>query len=508
MAFASNDFRDWVLLAEGGEAEVFRSRQVSLDRPVAIKRLKYAALVNSGAIQRFGGEAKLSASLHHPSLVQVYDYGQEGPYWCIVMEFVDGIDFGKLLHPEGRFKALPMGFKLDLARQFVEVMEFLHGRDVVHRDIKPENVMVDRSGRVKLLDLGLARANPTLITDPHGATLRGTLAYIAPELLRGQAPYSPQSEYYALALVLLELFNQKRIFSGGSANDVLSRIQAGPEESVFAALPEALRAPIRQCLKPMPGDRPQNLAPMMDAIRTEMQTVPGDWTSAREALEAYIRADQRVWLWREVQLARSEGRIESAFACARELIELDPTDGEAQGALLELSTRLNERQDSQPLLVETAWSPGQLKKPKVMASLLALLCVIFVVLLVRGLREAGLVDDLGQGLIERQRAEMKNHPDGLDGDAYGNPASLGSSGPASRAYGVLVVEGLPRGYSYLVNGAEYRSRKPIQLPEDRYVLEIRDHRKRRVRFDSIAVMPGEPTVIQYEKEGPSSATHP
>jgi serine/threonine protein kinase len=508
MAFASNDFRDWVLLAEGGEAEVFRSRQVSLDRPVAIKRLKYAALVNSGAIQRFGGEAKLSASLHHPSLVQVYDYGQEGPYWCIVMEYVDGIDFGKLLHPEGRFQALPLGFKLDLARQLVEVMEFLHGRDVVHRDIKPENVMVDRVGRVKLLDLGLARANPTLITDPHGATLRGTLAYIAPELLRGQAPYGPKSEYYALGLVLLELFNQKRILGGGSANDVLSRIQEGPEDGAFAALPEGLRELIRQCLKPTPAERPDSLGPLIAAIRRELQAVPGDWSSAREILEAYIRVDKRQWLWREVVRARSEGQIESAFGRARELIELNPEDGEAQGALLELSTRLNERHDTKLVTEPDSWSAAQIKKPKVMATVLAVLCVVFAVLLVRGLREAGLVDDLGQGLIERQRAEMKNYPDGLGTDMFGEAQVAGQVSPASRAYGVLVVEGLPRGYSYLVNGAEYRSRKPIQLPEDRYVLEIRDHRRRRVMWDSIAVAPGEPTVFQYEKEGRSSDTHP
>jgi eukaryotic-like serine/threonine-protein kinase len=128
MSFSSNDFRDWVLLAEGGEAEVFRARQVSLDRLVAIKRLKYAALVNSGAIQRFGGEAKLSASLQHPCLVQVYDYGQQGPYWNIVMEYVDGIDFGKILHPRVGIPPLPVAFKLDLARQLVEVLNFLHSR--------------------------------------------------------------------------------------------------------------------------------------------------------------------------------------------------------------------------------------------------------------------------------------------------------------------------------------------------------------------------------------------
>lgn len=503
MAFSSTDFRDWVLVAEGGEAEVFRAKQNSLDRLVAIKRLKYAALVNSGAIQRFGGEARLSASLKHSSLVQVFDYGQEGSYWCIVMEYVNGLDFGKLLHPLVGIPPLPLSFKLNLARQLVEVMNFLHSSDVVHRDIKPENVMVDRQGRVKLLDLGLARANPTLMTDPQGATLRGTLAYIAPELLRGQAPYTPRSEYYALALVLLEMFSQKRLLGGGSANEVLSRIQAGPSAESFEALPPALRQPIRDCLRQDPQERPASLHGLLEAIHAESEALGSDMLQSGMALQPYLLRDHRQWLWSEVVRARQEGRIEAAFALAKELLELIPEDEEAQAALMELGTRLNERVDTRSL-AETQ-GKGIFPARHKMVIAMSVLSLVFIVTLYRSISHVGYVEDLGQSLMERQSEQLKNDPDGLGTESARQAANLG---PTSRAYGVLVVEGLPRGYTYWVNGSEYRTRKPIQLPEDRYMLEIRDNRKRHVMSDSIAVVPGEPTVFQFEKEGRSSEPHP
>jgi hypothetical protein len=128
-------------------------------------------------------------------------------------------------------------------------------------------------------------------------------------------------------------------------------------------------------------------------------------------------------------------------------------------------------------------------------------------LLMRELGEAGGVDDLGQTLVEKQRAELKQNPD-LFATSEMRDLAESAKTPVSRAYGVLIVRGLPRGYSFLVNGSEYRSRKPIQLLEDKYVLEIRDHRKRHVLSDSIDVVPGEPTIFQYEKEGRSSEPHP
>jgi serine/threonine-protein kinase len=220
MSFAVEDFSDWSLLGEGGEAQVFRARQVSLDRLVAIKRLKLTKIGDEEEIRRFEREAKLCASLPHPSLVQIFDYGSDGRYYYLVMEYVQGIDLGKMSElgiayvstrelggtggletlglptdgPGG--EGLPASLKVHLARQMAEVVEFIHQKGVLHRDLKPENFMADLNGRLKLLDLGMAKAySPGLEkTDPHGGGLRGTLAYMPPEILRG-GRLDPISEY-------------------------------------------------------------------------------------------------------------------------------------------------------------------------------------------------------------------------------------------------------------------------------------------------------------------------
>src|SRR4051794_7531882 len=158
MSFATGDFSDWSLLGEGGEAQIFRARQVSLDRMVAIKRLKLSSIGNEEEIKRFEREAKLCASLSHPSLVQVNDYGSDGKFYYLVMEYVQGVDLGKMAelgsayvsssnlsvtggmevlgmpagagHAEPGGPGLPESLKVHLARQMVEVVEFIHQKGV------------------------------------------------------------------------------------------------------------------------------------------------------------------------------------------------------------------------------------------------------------------------------------------------------------------------------------------------------------------------------------------
>src|SRR5689334_20180928 len=152
MAFSAGDYSDWSLIAEGGEAEVFRARQVRLDRKVAVKRLKLSAIGSESEVRRFEGEAKLCASLSHPSLVSIFDYGRDEKFYYLVMEYVEGADLDRLVKAAGP-EGLPHPLRLHLARQMAEVVEFIHAKGLVHRDLKPENFMVDSHGRLKLLDL-------------------------------------------------------------------------------------------------------------------------------------------------------------------------------------------------------------------------------------------------------------------------------------------------------------------------------------------------------------------
>jgi serine/threonine-protein kinase len=120
MAFATRDFDDWILLEEGGEADVFRARQISLDRIVAVKRLRLSQWGGEKETRRFEEASKLGASLSHPGLVAVIDYGQEGRYYHLVMEYIRGVELGRLVDGE---MALPPWLRCRFARQMAEALD-------------------------------------------------------------------------------------------------------------------------------------------------------------------------------------------------------------------------------------------------------------------------------------------------------------------------------------------------------------------------------------------------
>ncbi|MDQ3001940.1 MAG: serine/threonine protein kinase, partial [Fibrobacterota bacterium] len=303
MSFATGDFSDWSLLGEGGEAQIFRARQVSLDRMVVIKRLKLSSIGKEEEIKRFEREAKLCASLSHPSLVQVNDYGSDGKFYYLVMEYIQGVDLGKMgeLGSVGG-PGLPESLKIHLARQMVEVVEFIHQKGILHRDLKPENFMADLTGRIKLLDLGMARAHfhGFTRTDSKGGVLKGTLAYLPPEILRGQGRLENVSEYYSLALVLLELFSGARYYRGKAADEVVSLIQSGISISGIAGIPSMVKSLIAPYLNPNPARRPESLKPLLKGLKA-LQSNTMVLTGGREALELVIREEQKAWLWAMVR---------------------------------------------------------------------------------------------------------------------------------------------------------------------------------------------------------------
>ena len=171
------------------------------------------------------------------------------------MEYVAGTDLGRLGGVTG-YTGLPEPVKLDMARQMAEVVDFIHQKGVLHRDLKPENFMVDDAGHVKLLDLGMARGSFGTQTDARGGLIKGTMAYLPPELLRGQGPWQNVSEYYCLALVLFELFGDVRLQHGRSADELLALIQNGIPPETFAAAPPQMAALLTPYLHPDPGSRP------------------------------------------------------------------------------------------------------------------------------------------------------------------------------------------------------------------------------------------------------------
>src|SRR3990167_3858765 len=183
------------LLGKGGMGAVYKARQPGLDRLVALKILPREVGSDPAFAERFSREARALAKLSHPHIVAVYDFGQtpipplspagrgaggEGPLYYLVMEFVEGVNVRQML----RAGQLQPREALAIVPQICEALQYAHDEGIVHRDIKPENILVDKKGRVKIADFGLAKllepvSDATFLTE-EGARV-GTLAYMSPE---------------------------------------------------------------------------------------------------------------------------------------------------------------------------------------------------------------------------------------------------------------------------------------------------------------------------------------
>lgn len=498
MSFSPGDYSEWVPLAEGGEAEVFRARQASLDRQVAIKRLKLSSIGRDEEVNRFEREAKLFASLSHPALVQIYDYGRDPKFYYQVMEYIPGADLGRLAGTTGN-TGLPESAKVAMARQMAEVVDFIHQKGVLHRDLKPENFMVDAAGRIKLLDLGMARGamgSQLGHTDAKGGLIKGTLAYLPPEILRGQGPWQKGSEYYCLALVLFELFGDLRLQQGRTAEELLALIQGGIPVSTFPTVPPAISELLSPYLDPDPAGRPSGLEFLVKGLR-RMQTDTSALGGGRSALEAAVVREQRAWLWSLATAMEEDGRTEEAFARLKELLNIDPGDLLAQAKLQDLGMRLNDAVPEKPV------SLGRRR-----ANTWVVASAVPVITLLAGLMGAWIfyiqrapeAEEMGLGLMEKELSILSKENE--ERYAQASPAStlLGESKPSIRPYGVLVINGLPKGYQVLVNRIHYPSDGEIHLPANRHLLEIQDDRRRPVLRDSITVGGGEPTVFEFARK--------
>jgi eukaryotic-like serine/threonine-protein kinase len=191
-----------VRVGSGGMGDVYRARDLLLDRPVAVK--VPSATVTPISAERFKREAQAAARLNHPHIVGVYDWG-EGASPFIVMEFVDGRSLRKELSERG---PLPPGEVASIGAQIADALAHAHHHGVVHRDVKPSNVLLTRRGEVKVTDFGIAHsAAGEALTEP-GVVL-GTVGYLSPEQVAG-LPIDARSDVYSLGIVLAELLTGER----------------------------------------------------------------------------------------------------------------------------------------------------------------------------------------------------------------------------------------------------------------------------------------------------------
>lgn len=199
-------YDQWAMIACGGMGAVYKARQVSLDRPVAIKVLPPQVAENEAEyVTRFKNEARTMARLNHAAIVSVFDFGETSDgLLYIVMEFIDGTDVFKMIHAQ---KKLPPEHALAITAHVCDALAYAHERSVVHRDIKPANILINMEGAVKVADFGLAS-----MLDPSAAqeeTTLGTPDYVAPEVLIEGATVDGRADLYAVGVMLYNMLTGK-----------------------------------------------------------------------------------------------------------------------------------------------------------------------------------------------------------------------------------------------------------------------------------------------------------
>src|ERR1035437_6326694 len=191
-------------IGKGGMGAVYKARQPSLDRLVALKILPPTAASDAGFAERFNREARALARLNHPNIVAVHDFGRAGTLHYLVMEYVDG---GNLRQIERAGKLTPEQ-ALGIVPQICEALQFAHNEGIVHRDIKPENILLDKKGRVKITDFGIAKMLG-LTTDEAPLTgagdVVGTPHYMAPEQIEKPRSVDHRADIYSLGVVFYEM---------------------------------------------------------------------------------------------------------------------------------------------------------------------------------------------------------------------------------------------------------------------------------------------------------------
>ena len=253
-------------LGAGGMGEVYRARDTRLGREVAIKVVSERLLNDPTALARFEREARAVATLSHPNILAIHDFGSEHGAAFAVMELLDGDPLDRCI---ATAKFSPRR-ALEIAASIADGLASAHGKGIVHRDLKPANVFITRDGLVKILDFGLAKQDAfstvqpasslTLPAETEPGVILGTLGYMSPEQVKGD-PVDERTDIFSFGCVLYEMLAGRRPFRGETPAETLAAIlrdQPAALGDSGRALPPRVDALIRRCLEKNPDQRFQS----------------------------------------------------------------------------------------------------------------------------------------------------------------------------------------------------------------------------------------------------------
>ncbi len=276
-------------LGRGGMGVVYEARQVSLNRPVALKMVRAGLLAGGEELRRFRNEAESVALLDHPGIVPVYEVGEHEGQHFFSMKLVPG---GSLVPLLAQYRDDPRA-AARLVAEAAEAVAHAHARGILHRDLKPANVLVDDSGRPHVTDFGLAKKVEADVEFTASGAILGTPAYMAPEQATGRrGAVTTVTDVYGLGSVLYALMTGKAPFGGDSVVETLQAVKEQPPEPPQRSNPKAPRDLETICLKCLEKDTRRRY-PTAQALADDLNR----WLDGRPIAARPVGAAERAWLW-------------------------------------------------------------------------------------------------------------------------------------------------------------------------------------------------------------------
>ena len=256
-------YRIDAFVAEGGMAVIYRAHDLRLQRDVAIKVVKDEFASTPHYLDDFLTEARLAAKVSHQNLVNVFDQGIDDQTDYLVMELVEGKTLREIL---GKFEKIEPSKAVDVVGSVLAGLSALHQVGIIHRDVKPENIILANDGRIKVTDFGLARPINTSLGD---SPLFGTIAYMAPEVLRGEA-IDARSDVYSVGVMLYELVTGRQPFAGDNAKAIarmhLNDLATAPS-SLDAGIPRFIDEVVAKAMAKEKAERFASVAEMLRDLK-------------------------------------------------------------------------------------------------------------------------------------------------------------------------------------------------------------------------------------------------